>query len=456
MGVTQVIDKPINRKLLLALLLSTMIGIATLPGIQNANAEEPGVSVSEIKLGATYPQTGCCSRFFNDFFVGANSYFEHLNSSGGIYGRKITFLYKDDQSDPQLAINKNKELIVKDKVFALFNSAPTTGTYMAMSSKVDISRRQIPSLAVTAPYSEFSDIKRFPTTFTIAPNARQEAKVLLDYIKKNFPSTSFNLAYENNDLGAEFMPVWQSSGLMFGKAQSYLMGPQSEVAWRTDLAGVVNFGYQTGVSRGFIIQTASNTFPLFVRGASLNGINVSSSMNNVYANFHLPLFTDLNDPYISFYRSLFSKYASNKPVSQHMIEGANAAYVFSQAIANIGNKPTREKLIQYLRANSSSLSTAAYGPLDYSGGAKSGSSVQYIAKFDGTKWSQVSDLFMVDVRGNLSSAVQAQRLSLLPNGLPTLKSMPTENAQTITCIKGKESKKVTALNPKCPKGYKKK
>jgi len=27
---------------------------------------------------------------------------------------------------------------------------------------------------------------------------------------------------------------------------------------------------------------------------------------------------------------------------------------------------------------------------------------------------------------------------------------------TITCIKGKTVKKVTAVNPKCPKGYKKK
>jgi hypothetical protein len=27
---------------------------------------------------------------------------------------------------------------------------------------------------------------------------------------------------------------------------------------------------------------------------------------------------------------------------------------------------------------------------------------------------------------------------------------------TITCVKGKTTKKVTAVNPKCPKGYKKK
>ena len=33
---------------------------------------------------------------------------------------------------------------------------------------------------------------------------------------------------------------------------------------------------------------------------------------------------------------------------------------------------------------------------------------------------------------------------------------PAAKATTITCVKGKTNKKVTAVNPKCPAGYKKK
>jgi hypothetical protein len=33
---------------------------------------------------------------------------------------------------------------------------------------------------------------------------------------------------------------------------------------------------------------------------------------------------------------------------------------------------------------------------------------------------------------------------------------PVVKATTITCVKGKTIKKVTAVNPKCPTGYKKK
>ena len=42
-----------------------------------------------------------------------------------------------------------------------------------------------------------------------------------------------------------------------------------------------------------------------------------------------------------------------------------------------------------------------------------------------------------------------------PSPVATVKPVAAKK-KTITCIKGKTSKKVTAVNPKCPTGYKKK
>jgi hypothetical protein len=42
-----------------------------------------------------------------------------------------------------------------------------------------------------------------------------------------------------------------------------------------------------------------------------------------------------------------------------------------------------------------------------------------------------------------------------PTATPTVKPV-TLKKTSITCVKGKTSKKVTAINPKCPTGYKKK
>jgi hypothetical protein len=41
-----------------------------------------------------------------------------------------------------------------------------------------------------------------------------------------------------------------------------------------------------------------------------------------------------------------------------------------------------------------------------------------------------------------------------PTPTPTIKPEAVAKKKTITCIKGKVKKKITAVNPKCPKGYK--
>jgi hypothetical protein len=41
-----------------------------------------------------------------------------------------------------------------------------------------------------------------------------------------------------------------------------------------------------------------------------------------------------------------------------------------------------------------------------------------------------------------------------PSLAPTTKPVETVKKTTITCVKGKLSKKVTSVNPKCPAGYK--
>ena len=51
---------------------------------------------------------------------------------------------------------------------------------------------------------------------------------------------------------------------------------------------------------------------------------------------------------------------------------------------------------------------------------------------------------------------QEAEVVVTPTPTPSASAKPVIKAVTITCIKGKTSKKVTAVNPKCPAGYKKK
>jgi hypothetical protein len=59
----------------------------------------------------------------------------------------------------------------------------------------------------------------------------------------------------------------------------------------------------------------------------------------------------------------------------------------------------------------------------------------------------------VKVRLSQEKAVVASA----PTPTPSVAAKPAAAVKTsITCLKGKISKKITAVNPSCPKGYKKK
>jgi hypothetical protein len=137
-----------------------------------------------------------------------------------------------------------------------------------------------------------------------------------------------------------------------------------------------------------------------------------------------------------------------------MYEGANSAYVISQAIASLGPQPTRADLVAFLRGNSKSLSSAMFSPIDYSLSSNIGDTVQYIAKYDGGKWVKVSDYYLVNASGTSIQVTSPQRSSLLPGGLPVA-TVTKKSLVKIKCVKGKTTKQVSGMNPKCPTGYKK-
>lgn len=79
-------------------------------GVGTALAEEP------IRIGAMYPLTGGGAVYGVPAMTGHQLAVEELNAKGGIMGRKIESIERDDKMNPAAASSTMKELITKDKV----------------------------------------------------------------------------------------------------------------------------------------------------------------------------------------------------------------------------------------------------------------------------------------------------------------------------------------------------
>ena len=75
-----------------------------------------GQSKDPIRIGFPLPLTGTFAAIAADMHRGAQLAMEELNAKGGIMGRKLEVLFRDDELKPAVGAQRTKELIENQKV----------------------------------------------------------------------------------------------------------------------------------------------------------------------------------------------------------------------------------------------------------------------------------------------------------------------------------------------------
>ena len=122
--------------------LALMGGALTGCGSSSASSGS-GDSSGPITLGAWFPLTGAQASSGIPISKGIEAYFDQLNASGGINGRKVDFIAEDDAFDPQQTLQVARQLVSQKHVLAIVNpdgTATTAATFpfVLQQSKVPI------------------------------------------------------------------------------------------------------------------------------------------------------------------------------------------------------------------------------------------------------------------------------------------------------------------------------
>ncbi|MBL8672412.1 MAG: ABC transporter substrate-binding protein, partial [Alphaproteobacteria bacterium] len=100
-------------------ILATAVGAALLTGAGAAGAQTPGVTDSEILVGALGVLTGPLYNNGKTIYNGVEAVYDKVNKAGGINGRKLRYVREDDKCQPADAIGAVKKLIHEHKVFMI-------------------------------------------------------------------------------------------------------------------------------------------------------------------------------------------------------------------------------------------------------------------------------------------------------------------------------------------------
>ncbi|AMP16229.1 ABC transporter substrate-binding protein [Collimonas pratensis] len=105
---------------------------------------ETGVTANTITLGQSAAFSGPAKELGKGMHDGAQAYFDQVNASGGVYGRKIILKTLDDGYEPERASANTKQFIEQDEVLALFGYV---GTPTSNASIPAVSKAKLPFFA---------------------------------------------------------------------------------------------------------------------------------------------------------------------------------------------------------------------------------------------------------------------------------------------------------------------
>lgn len=114
-----------GQRLTIAAGLTLLLAVAVSP---DARADEPGVSENRILFGQAAALAGPSSALGQGMRQGILAAFAEINARGGVHGRKLELISRDDGYDPDRSMAQTTELIEQDKVFALIGAVGTPTT----------------------------------------------------------------------------------------------------------------------------------------------------------------------------------------------------------------------------------------------------------------------------------------------------------------------------------------
>jgi branched-chain amino acid transport system substrate-binding protein len=162
-------------------------------------AQDAGATDAEIRIGNIMPYTGPLAGFAAIGRAEA-AYFDMVNDRGGINGRKIRFISRDDSSNPRMAVEHTRQLVEQENVLLMFGSF---GTPSNLATRNYLNEKKVPQLFVASGDEEWAHPKRFPWTMGWQPTFRVEGQIYANYIQAAYPDRKIAVLWQNDQFGRD-------------------------------------------------------------------------------------------------------------------------------------------------------------------------------------------------------------------------------------------------------------
>lgn len=176
-------------------LIIALLAAAALP----AKGDEVGVSEDAILFGQAAALEGPSSALGQRMRQAIVAAFTEINAKGGVHGRKLQLVSRDDGYDPDRSVAQTLRLIEDDKVFALIGAV---GTPTAIATIPITSARNVPFIG---PFSgaEFLRDLELSNVVNIRASYSAEAEAWIKHLTEDRHFTRIGIFYQDDSFGRD-------------------------------------------------------------------------------------------------------------------------------------------------------------------------------------------------------------------------------------------------------------
>jgi len=341
------------------LLTAVFAALLALPAVA-----ENGVSEHKIIIGQSAAFSGPAAQLGIQLHAGAKAYFDHVNSTGGVFGRKIEIIKRDDKYEADIAAANTKALIDTDDVFALFGYV---GTATSNAATPIFTQAKVPFFA---PYTGAQSLREpfNKLIFNVRASYFDETEHLVDRLV-NTGLKNIAVFYQNDAYGKagltgveralkkKNLPIVDTAtvernSLDVAKAVEKMMAKRPDViiqisAYSSSAALIKEMRRLGYTGQFYNVSFVGSQALSDALGKDGSGVVVSQVVPFPWS--------AANATVVGEYTKIMNK-AGIKDLNFSSLEGFIAAKVFVEGLRRSGQNLTREKLISSLE----SLNTKSY------------------------------------------------------------------------------------------------
>ncbi len=316
-------------------------------------------AADDLRIGQACALDGPAKGLGTGMNLGLRAAFEEANAAGGVHGRKLTLIARDDGYDPDKCVDATAKLVEEDKVFCLtgFVGTPTSKAALPIATEAGV---PVIGLFTGAMFLRTPPQK---LVFNVRASYEDETELLVERLVSDLGAKRIAVFHQNDSFGQAGLSgttkALQKRSMTVAGTGTF---ERNTIAVQTGLAAV-----KAATPDAVIMVGPYKPIAAFVREARAAGLtcpvatvsfvgtenliaDLGAAADGVLISQVVPSPSDPAMPVVKAYQAALGKIQADAKPSYVTLEGYVTGRVLLAGLDKAGADPTREKLVAGLES----------------------------------------------------------------------------------------------------------